>query len=566
MIKNTTHLILVLASFFAGKELYGADRMPPIALAMAQELKFSLEKTVVTVNPAGSYQSSNYFEGSNETSTDQRFYFSISETEKLVSKQGTFTINGRAQKIKFESNLTVSSINWGSVFNGIRTYSFSVPANCLFKFDYQTTATELIFLTDIFKGGINDADDFSYEITLPENMEASFRHRADKRSGHFVITNQDFLTDEERMYFLIHPKGMEPNAYFNDWFVQKIKDHGSLNQEYLPENIRNLAKKGKSLELAQACYEYVQENIVYLDIENGLNALIPRQANQTILNKYGDCKDMAMLLHQMYQAFGFESYLSVSKTSVKKDIYDFPSIAMANHMIVSLVWENKIIYLDGTEKQCLFGDPSMQILGTEAFLLQKKENPYQHVPETLLFQPRVTFDYEFYLNASNQPAYRLKMNFREKFALVFVHLYNYNDNSESMRKVVNYLIPYAHKIDSSFTDKHQTSIYVSCDLPKSYFNAVNDQQYIDLKCLPELNKLMHVVYNGDSARFAADFNFSFNHLKFKSGFDTSKNIDFETATTQSKFNMHLTKENSGSKGALINYWKTYILKPATYQP
>lgn len=555
MIKNATHLILILASFLVGKNVHGAEN-----------LTFSLEKTVVTVNSIGSYQSSNYFEGSNETTTPQTFYFSISETEKLISKQGTFTINGRAQKIKFESNLTVSSINWGSVFNGVRTYSFNIPANCLFKFDYQTTATELIFLTDIFKNGINDADDFAYEITLPENMEASFRHRTEKRTGHFVITNQDFLRDEKRMYFLIHPKGAEPNAYFNDWFVEKIKDHGALNLEYLPENIRNLAKKGKSLELAQACYEYVQENIVYLDIENGLNALIPRQANQTILNKYGDCKDMAMLLHQMYQALGFESYLTVSKTSVKKDLYDFPSIAMANHMIVSLVWENKMIYLDGTEKQCLFGDPSMQILGTEAFLLQKKENPYQHVPETLLFQPKVSFDYEFYLNASNQPAYRLKMNFQEKFALTFVHLYKYNDNSESMRKVINYLIPYSHKIDSSFTDKHQTSIYVSCDLPKSYFNVVNDQQYIDLKCLPELNKLMHVVYNGDSARFAADFNFSFNHLKFKSGFDTGKNIDFETANTLSKFNMHLTKENSGSKGTLINYWKTYILKPAIYQP
>ena len=108
MIKNTTHLILILASLFAGNEIYGAE-----------ELKFSLEKTVVSVNSLGSYQSSNYFEGSNETSTSKTFYFSISETEKLISKQGTFTINGRAQKIKFESNLTVSSINWGSVFNAV---------------------------------------------------------------------------------------------------------------------------------------------------------------------------------------------------------------------------------------------------------------------------------------------------------------------------------------------------------------------------------------------------------------------------------------------------------------
>lgn len=555
MLKNTTFLITLLASLFAGGSIYGAEG-----------LKFSLEKTVVLVQAGGIYQTTNYFEGSNETGTEQTFYFSVSETEKLISKQGTFTINGKSQKIRFESNLTVSTINWSSVFNGLRTYSFAIPANCLFKFEYQTTATELIFLTDIFKDGINDADDFFYEITLPENMEASFRHRTEKKSGHFVISSQDFLPEEERMYFLVHPKGMEPNDYFNEWFSEKIKDHENINQEYLPENIRKLAKKGKSLELAQACYEYVQENIVYLDIENGLNALVPRQANQTIQNKFGDCKDMAMLLHQLFRAFGFESYLTVSKTSVKKDVYDFPSIAMANHMIVSLVWDNKIIYLDGTEKQCLFGDPSLQILGTEAFLLGKKTDAYQNIPETLLYQPNLLFDYEFYLNASNQPAYRLKMNFREKFALVFAQLNNYSDNSETIREAVNYLIPYSHKIDSSFTDKHQTSIYISCDLPTSYYNVVNDQKYIDLKCLPDINKLMHVVYNGDSARFAADFNFSFNHLKFKPGFDVNKGIDFESVSTQSKFNMHLTKENTGSKGALINYWKTYILKPATYLP
>lgn len=529
-------------------------------------LKCSLEKTVVQVHSLNSYQTSNYFEGSNETDQEQRFYFSVIETETLLSKQGVFILNGKSKKIHFESNLTVSTINWGSVFNGVRTYSFSVPANCLFQFEYQTSAVETIFLTDIFKDGVNDADDFFYEVTLPPNLEASFRHRTEKKSGGFVITSADFLAGETCIYFLIHPKGMEPNSYFNDWFVQKTKDQEALKLELLPENLRNLAKKGKSLELAKACYEYIQENILYLDIENGLNALIPRQANQTITNKYGDCKDMSMLLYQMLQSFGFESYLSISKTSIKKDTYDFPSIAMANHMIVTLIWDNKSYYLDGTEKQCLFGDPSLQILGTETFLIQKEQDPYQKVPETLLFQPKLSFEYQFYLNASKQPAYRLKMVFQEKFALIFRHLHQFNDSDDKTEKVINYLIPYTHQIDSSFSDNHQKTIYVSCDLPATYYNIVNNQQYIDLKCLPEITKLMQVAYNSDSALFSADFSFSFNQLKFKPNFDTSKHIDFQTNNTESNFIMHLTKENSGSKGSLVNYWKTYILKPAIFQP
>jgi len=555
MTKKTTLFVLSFLSLFCSLPVFGA-----------KGLNFSLEKTVVLVNAMDAYQVSNYFEGTNESDTEERFYFSIIETEKLVSKQLSFITNGKTKKANIDAILSVSTINWGSVFNGVRTYSFAVPANSQFKFEYHTAASELIFLSDIHKSGENEASDFFYEMTLPANLEASFRHRMEKRSGHFVITNQDFLPGEERLYFLIHPKGTEPNTYLNDWFMGKVQGYEKLQIENLPQNIRELAKKGKSLELAQACYSYVQNNIVYLDIENGLNALIPRQANQTLLNKYGDCKDMAMLLHQMLQTFGFESYLTISKTSSKKDTYDFPSIAMANHMIVSLVWENRIIYLDGTEKGCQFGDPSLQILGTEAFLLQKKQDPYQKVPETLLFQPNLTFDYEFYLNEKHQPAYRLKMNFREKFALLFVDLYNYNNNTEKISQVVNYLIPYAHQVDSSFTDPHQTSVYVSCTLPASYYNVVNDQQYIDLKCLPEINKLIQVSYNDDSASFAADYTFNINRLKFRSGFDTGKGIDQKTSGTGTTFNMHLTKENTGSKGTLVNYWKTYILKPATLQP
>ncbi|AEA43033.1 hypothetical protein [Fluviicola taffensis] len=555
MIRNTTFLILSFFFFLCTQIVLGAEK-----------LTFSLEKIVIHVNSIDSYHTTNYFEGANETDSEQRFYFSIVETETLLSKQGSFTVNGKTKRVNFESNLTISTISWGNVFNGVRTYSFLVPPNSLFKFEYQTAATETIFLSAINKSGDNDATDFFYDITLPENLEVSLRHRTDKKTGHFVITNQDFQTDEERIYFLVHPKGMEPNTYFTNWFIRKTENHEGVDPSLLPEKLRILGAKGKSKELAQACFEYVQTTIQYLDIENGLNAFIPRQANQTIKNKYGDCKDMAMLLNQLLHHFGFESYLSISKTSIKKDTYDFPSIAMANHMIVSLILDNQIYFLDCTEQECLFGDPSTQIIGTEAFLIDKKQDPYQKVPETLLFQPKLSLDYQFFMNENNQPAYRLKITFEEKFALLFRHMNQYNSTDEKTKKIIEYLIPCAHKIDSAFTSNHEASIYISCNLPASYYNVVNNQQYIDLKFMPEISKLMTIAYNNDSALFAADFSFSFDHLKFKSGFETTKNIDFQINNTQSKFDLHLTKENSGSKGILVNYWKTYILKPATYLP
>lgn len=552
MIRNATFLILLTISFFCSQSVFGA-----------KGLKFSLEKTVVLVNSIDSYQTSNYFEGSNETDVQQRFYFSVIETEKLVSKQASVIVDGKTKKINLESNFTVLTINWGSVFNGIRTYSFTIPPHCIFKVEYQTSAQETIFLSDIEKSGVHEAEDFFYDVTLPANLEASFRHRTEKKSGRFVITNQDFKENEERMYFLIHPKGSDPNAYFTNWFIKKTENHEALNTSALPQDLIELSKKGKSLELAKACFSFVKDNIQYLDIENGLNALVPRQANQTLQNKYGDCKDMSMLLHQLLKTFGFESYMSISKTSSKKDTYDFPSIAMANHMIVSLVWENKLYFLDCTEQECLFGDPSMQILGTETFLIGKKEQQYQPVPATLQFQPKLLLEYRFYLNdQTKKPAYQLKMSFREKFSLVLRHMNQYGNVQEKTGKIIDYLVPYAHTVDSMQSTEHETSFLISSDLPASYFNLINNQYYIDLKCLPELTRMMEITYTNDSALFNADFQLTFKQLKFKQVFDPSKGIDLQTNNTESTYTLHLTPENSGKKGPLANYWKTYLLKPA----
>lgn len=140
MIRNATFLILFTISFFSTPLVFGA-----------KGLKFSLEKTVVLVNSIDSYQTSNYFEGSNETDVQQRFYFSVIETEKLVSKQASVIVDGKTKKINLESNFTVSTINWGSAFNGVRTYSFTIPPHSIFKVEYQTSAQETIFLSDIVR-------------------------------------------------------------------------------------------------------------------------------------------------------------------------------------------------------------------------------------------------------------------------------------------------------------------------------------------------------------------------------------------------------------------------------
>jgi tetratricopeptide (TPR) repeat protein len=95
----------------------------------------------------------------------------------------------------------------------------------------------------------------------------------------------------------------------------------------------------------------VREGISYTAIEFGARAVIPNPAAATLANRYGDCKDQAVLLHQLFAAAAIPSFLCVINS--RGDIHrDFPCLAQFDHMIVALVGEDgkSLEFIDPTNK------------------------------------------------------------------------------------------------------------------------------------------------------------------------------------------------------------------------
>jgi hypothetical protein len=95
----------------------------------------------------------------------------------------------------------------------------------------------------------------------------------------------------------------------------------------------------------------VRGGVSYTAIEFGARAIIPNPAAATLANRYGDCKDQAVLLHQLLSAAAIPSFLCVINS--RGDIHqDFPCMAQFDHMIVALpnadgkTWE----FIDPTNK------------------------------------------------------------------------------------------------------------------------------------------------------------------------------------------------------------------------
>ena len=79
----------------------------------------------------------------------------------------------------------------------------------------------------------------------------------------------------------------------------------------------------------------VRGGISYTAIEFGARAIIPNPAATTLANRYGDCKDQSVLLHQLLTAAAIPSHLCV--ISSRGDVHrDFPCMAQFDHMIVAL--------------------------------------------------------------------------------------------------------------------------------------------------------------------------------------------------------------------------------------
>jgi len=78
---------------------------------------------------------------------------------------------------------------------------------------------------------------------------------------------------------------------------------------------------------------HVQKEISYTAIEFGIRARRPNPVAQTLKQQYGDCKDQALLLHQLLTAVGIESHLALVNTNWRTQP-SLPTLDQFNHMVV----------------------------------------------------------------------------------------------------------------------------------------------------------------------------------------------------------------------------------------
>ncbi|HTY45265.1 MAG TPA: DUF3857 domain-containing protein [Patescibacteria group bacterium] len=106
----------------------------------------------------------------------------------------------------------------------------------------------------------------------------------------------------------------------------------------------------------RAVYNFCAQKIRYVAVEYGRAGYEPHRAEDVFKNKYGDCKDQAILLVAMLKEAGFTAWPVLIATRDYYDLnQDFPA-ALFNHCIAAVSFKGQIVFLDPTAETCPFAD------------------------------------------------------------------------------------------------------------------------------------------------------------------------------------------------------------------
>ncbi len=273
------------------------------------------------------------------------------------------------------------------------------------------------------------------------------------------------------------------------------------------DKVKELIKDKDSAEAkTRAIYNFCAKEIRYVAVEYGQAGYEPHKAEDVFKNKYGDCKDQAILLVTMLKEAGFEASPVLIST---KEYYnlnaDFPSM-LFNHAIAVVSLGEKIIFMDPTAETCSFDD--LPAGDQDRRVLVFKEEGYQ------------IQDIPFYPAAHNlvKQALNIKINLDEAIDAERA-VFTYGRYDQAQRYWLLYTPP--ELIAETLREKIQ-SISIGAKLKDYRIKNLNDlntpvaleytfsgPEYLTnagpLRIMPQLSNLDTTLVAKDKRKFALEF-------------------------------------------------------------
>lgn len=311
--------------------------------------------------------------------SDNKVQFVLDQTQELRSFTGYFWIGKKKCKIKQKQlDYSFAQINPNNV---VTNYSFQFPKGKVptrVEYQYEVERNELMYLSSF----VFESDkSYNLKIDVPIDYEIAYQVDANKISSNRQSTASKHLYQFEnklglgsqnssQIQLLIHPKDQEPSTYFAEWYLNLLNDQVNLSPASI-DKIDSIVKSGSSkIGKAKLFFEYVRDEVKYYGHEVGLNTIQPQNVNEVLLSKFGDCKDISLLLHVGFQYLNIESYFGLLNLGVDSEEMYF--LSSFNHAICVIQTANELLFLDATDKQSSFKKANAKLIDKKVLLLSSE--------------------------------------------------------------------------------------------------------------------------------------------------------------------------------------------------
>lgn len=161
-----------------------------------------------------------------------------------------------------------------------------------------------------------------------------------------------------------------------EWYSGLVQEAANESDEDIKLILKDVLKGDETdEEKVRKIYQWVQGNIKYIAVEDGLGGYKPRNPSTTFKKRYGDCKDMSSLIVNMLKEAGLEGrYAWIGTRELPYTYEQVPTPQVDNHMIACVKLNGKYCFLDATSSYLPFNYPSSFIQGKQALIYVDKDS------------------------------------------------------------------------------------------------------------------------------------------------------------------------------------------------
>lgn len=450
------------------------------------------------------------------------YYSYFDKLENLTVYTKNPTSNGKFNKIEMK-DFKKSNASRGSIF-----YSDQIKVDIDFLgltvgseayISYTMITDELHFTDPMTFRYYLPIETLQYKLTIPTNVSVSFIEK--NMPPNFVT-----YTKQEKKNTTIHqwsanqvePEKSYENApalfYYtphilykvNDYTIDGVKKNISNSSDDLfqwyANNIKDVNKNASEkikiladsitkgcvseIQKVEKIYNWVKSNIRYVAFENGMEGLVPREAEAIYTKRYGDCKDMSSIQFALLRASNIPAHLTwIGTRSIPYTYSEVPLKNTDNHMIAAYKNGNEWIFLDATDPNGLFGLPTDEIQGKQA-MIGLTDSTYELAMVPVVTAKINTINEVSHLNINNNDvAIHMVSVLGGSFAGNFanqIHYLTEKEKEENAKGIVKSISNNAILNNYSFTSKEENkSPKTTFDFTiKDYVKEVGNEKYINL--------------------------------------------------------------------------------------